>query len=120
MDQKKQFHITLKTIMHQHEYYTKRIGISNYLSIDFHYPKKTPPFGYLAVYGAARRQLRKPDVFPRTISSCSSREKNGLTQSSPYTPTNYKGWCMPQVKESANGSLVLESGGACWWTLTDL
>ncbi len=40
-----------------------------------------PPFGYLAVFGAARRQFRKPDIFTTTITSCSSGQKAGLTQS---------------------------------------
>ncbi len=38
----------------------------------------TPPFDYLAVEGA----VRKPDIFPTTITSCSSEQKAGLTQSS--------------------------------------
>ncbi len=38
-----------------------------------------PPFGYLAVYGAIRRQFQN---FPITMTSCSSGQKIGLKQSS--------------------------------------
>jgi hypothetical protein len=59
--------------------------------------KKTPPFSYLAIYGALRIQFRKSDILPTIITSCSSRRKTSLTQSSPYTLTNHKGRCMSHV-----------------------
>jgi hypothetical protein len=40
------------------------------------------PFSYLAVYDAVRRQFQKPDIFPTTITSCSSGQKLDLIQSS--------------------------------------
>ncbi len=36
----------------------------------------------LSVEGALRRQFPKPDIFPATITSCSSGQKTGLVQSS--------------------------------------
>jgi hypothetical protein len=44
--------------------------------------ENTLPFGYLAVWGAVRGQFHKPDIFPTTITSRSSGQKAGLTQSS--------------------------------------
>jgi hypothetical protein len=39
--------------------------------------KNTLPFDYLVVKGAVWRQFRKPDIFPTTIISFSSRHKSG-------------------------------------------
>jgi hypothetical protein len=69
---------------------------SNTFSLFRKQRKNTPPFGR----GAVRRQFSKPDIFPSTITTCSSGQKAGLTQSSSLelsVHTSHKSRCMSHV-----------------------